>query len=56
MNLENVKKLTKKKINKKKQQANKMKRKREATFIILSKSSFGGIHYLNDLLSGGPLV
>lgn len=45
-----------KKPHKKQQQANKMKRKREATVIILSKSSLRSIHYLNDLLSGGPLV
>lgn len=32
------------------------KQKREATFIILSKSSLGSIYYFNDLLSGGPLV
>lgn len=45
-----------KKLTKKQQQVNKMKRKREATVIFLSKSSLGSIHYLNDLLSGGPLV
>lgn len=49
MNQENKKKSQKKK----KKQANE---KREATFIILSKSSLGSIYYLNDLLSGGPLV
>lgn len=45
-----------KKLTKQQQQVNKMKRKREATVIFLSKSSLGSIHYLNDLLSGGPLV
>lgn len=54
MNLENEKKTHQKKLIKKQQQANKMKRKREAT--VISKSSLGSIHYLNDLLSGGPLV